>query len=288
MELENLQYEQVRGWARITLNRPERHNPLSYRLLQELASVLWEADEDRDIHAVLIRGAGESFSSGYDLSPPKTKPARLRPGASSFRGARTMDDDIWRLERSQQAMMTIFDMHKPVVAQVHGNCIAGGLDLALTCDLVIASDDAVIGFPPVRKMGTPPMNFWLAHIPVQWAKRLLLTGDVLSGADAADIGLVFKSVPSGELEAECESLMDRMSLIDADILAANKRSLNLSMELMGMRTMQRLAAELDARGHRAAAAEEFGRDMRELGLKQALAKRDVGFGDGRIRRRKPS
>lgn len=286
MKLENIQYELVRGWARITLNRPERHNPLSYELLKELAAALWEADEDREIHAVLIRGAGESFSSGYDLTPARKKTERLREGAASFRGARTIDDDIWRLERSQQALMTIFDMHKPVVAQVHGNCIAGGLDLALACDLVIASDDAVIGFPPVRKMGTPPMNFWLAHIPVQWAKRLLLTGDVISGADAAKIGLVLESVPAAELQDTCESLMDRISLIDADILTVNKRSINLSLELMGMRTMQRIAAELDGRGHRAAAVEEFGKDMREHGLKEALRLRDVGFGEGRIRLKK--
>lgn len=286
MKLEHIQYELVRGWARITLNRPERHNALSYELLKELAAALWEADEDREIHAVLIRGAGESFSSGYDLMPARTKPDRLREGAASFRGARTLDDDIWRLERSQQAVMTIFDMHKPVVAQVHGNCIAGGLDLALTCDLVIAADDAVLGFPPVRKMGTPPMNFWLAHVPVQWAKRFLLTGDVISGADAAKIGLVLESVPKAELEDECGALMDRISLIDADILTANKRSINLSLELMGMRTMQRLAAELDGRGHRAAAVEEWGKDVRDHGLKEALRRRDVGFGDGRIRVKK--
>ena len=283
MTLSNIKYELVRGWARITLNRPDRHNPLSSELLDELAAALWEADEDRDIHAVLIRGAGPSFSAGYDLMPSRRNIERLREGASNFRGASSMDDDIWRLERSQRALMTVFDMHKPVIAQVHGNCIAGGLDLALTCDIVIAADDAVLGFPPVRKMGTPPMNMWLAHIPVQWAKRLLLTGDVLSGKDAAHIGLVLQSVPAAELEAECEALMDRISLIDPDILAANKRSLNLSLELMGARTMQRLAAEMDGRAHRAPAVREFGQQMREQGLKEALRIRDIGFGGGRVK-----
>lgn len=283
MKLENIHYELVRGWARVTLNQPDKHNALSAGLMEELTAVLWEADEDREVHAVLIRGAGPSFSSGYDLTPVRRKPSRIREGAESFRGYRSMDDDIWRLEKTQRMMMTVFDMHKPVVAQVHGNCIAGGLDLAMTCDLVIAADDAVIGFPPVRKMGTPPMNFWIAHVPVQWAKRLLLTGDTISGADAAEIGLVQSSVPLAELEAECESLMDRIALIDADILAANKRSINLSLELSGIRTMQRLAAELDARGHRAEAAQEFGKEMREVGLKEALRRRDTGFGDGKVK-----
>ena len=279
--LNYLRYELVRGWARVTLNQPDKHNALSIDLLSELADVLWEADEDREVHAVLIRGAGSSFSSGYDLTPPRKKKERIRPDARSFRGYRSMDDDIWRMEASQRALMTVFDMHKPVVAQVHGNCIAGGLDLALLCDIVIAADDAVIGFPPVRKMGTPPQNMWLWNISVQWAKRLLLTGDVLSGSDAAKLGLVLESWPSAELEGACESLMDRMSLIDADILTASKRSLNLSMELMGARTMQRLALELDGRGHRSAGATEFGREMRDQGIKEALKSRDEGFGDGR-------
>lgn len=280
--LEHIEYELIRGWARITLNQPTKHNALSQALLRELSATLWEADEDRDVHAVLIRGAGLSFSSGYDLTPVRKKDGRIRPDASNFRGYRTMDDDIWRMETTQRLLMTVFDLHKPVVAQVHGNCIAGGLDLALLCDLVVAADDAVMGFPPVRNMGTPPQNMWLWNIPVQWAKRLLLTGDLLSGADAAKIGLVLESWPADELEAASEALMDRIALIDADVLAVNKRSLNLAMELMGARTLQRLAAELDARGHRAASSAEFGRTMGEHGLKEAISRRDANFGDGRV------
>lgn len=283
MQPEHLIYEVIDNWARITLNRPDRHNALSVDLLEELAAVLWEIDEDRDVHAVLLRGAGESFSSGYDLTRQKSQRPRFREEASSFRGIRSMDDDIWQMERSQRAMMTIFDMHKPVIAQVHGNCIAGGLDLAMTCDLVIAANDATIGFPPVRKMGTPPQNFWLAHVSIQWAKRILLSGDVLSGEDAAKIGLVLKAVPAEQLQEECESLVGRIALADPDILAANKRSINLSAELMGTRTMQRLAAELDARGHRAKGPADFSKDMAEKGLKEALRIRDEGYGDGRVR-----
>jgi enoyl-CoA hydratase len=283
MTLNHIQYELIGSWARITLNEPDKHNALSIHLLRELASALWEADEDREVHAVLIRGAGPSFSSGYDLTPARKKREPIRGEASKFRGYRSMDDDIWRMEQSQRELMTIFDMHKPVVAQVHGNCIAGGLDLALLCDMVIAADDAVLGFPPVRKMGTPPQNMWLYHIPVQWAKRLILTGDTMSGADAAKIGLVLESWPADQLESACEALMNRISLIDPDILTANKRSLNLGLELMGARTLQRLALELDARGHRSEACGEWGKQMAELGLKEALRLRDAGFGDGKVR-----
>lgn len=281
--METILYELVGGWARITLNRPERRNALSNQLLDELEATLWEADEDREVHAVLLRGAGPSFCSGYDLSRAPRSEERNRPGASKFRGIRSIDDDIWQIERNQRAMMALFDMHKPVVAQVHGNCLAGGIDLAMLCDLVIAADDARIGFPPARNAGTLPINMWLWHIPAQWAKRLLLTGDSITGRDAAKIGLVLESVPADELEAHCEALMDRLALIDADILAANKRSVNLSMELMGARTMQRLAAELDGRGHQARSAREFFGDVATGGTKAASARRDEPFGgDGWI------
>ena len=231
--MDTILYELVGGWARVTLNRPEMRNALSARLLDELQQVLWEADEDRAVHAVLLRGAGPSFCSGYDLGRDRRDLPRVREGATAFRGISSTDDDIWQIERNQRAMMTIFDMHKPVVAQVHGNCLAGGVDLMMLCDLVIAAEDTRIAFPPARSMGTLPNNMWLWHVPAQWAKRLLLTGDSLSGIDAARIGLVLDAVPADELDAECERLMNRMALIDADVLAANKRSVNLSMELMG-------------------------------------------------------
>ena len=166
MQLEHIQYEAVRGWARITLNRPERHNAMSNALLDELHAALWEADEDREIAAVLIRGAGPSFCSGYDLGRDlKHQRPRLRPEASRFRGGSQIDDDIWQMERNARVLLSIFDMHKPVVAQVHGNCLAGGMDLMMQCDMAIAAEDAIIGFPPVRKMGTPPMNMWPASMP---------------------------------------------------------------------------------------------------------------------------
>ena len=141
-------------------------------------------------------------------------------------------------------------MHKPSIAQVHGNCLAGGTDLAMACDIVIAADDAKIGFPAARAMGALPNNLWVYHCGPQWAKRLQMTGDCISGSDAERIGLVMKAVPTDVLEDEVEGLADRLSLIDPDLLAANKRITNLSMELMGAQTLQRLAGENDARAHR--------------------------------------
>ena len=280
-ELRTIRYEVERGRARITLNRPEKLNALSMELLSELNEAVWEADNDREVHAVILRGAGRSFSAGYDLTPPAGP--RAGAGARRYRGARTIDDDTWQLERAQRLRMALFDMHKPIVAQVHGHCLAGGTDVALLCDIIIAAEDAVFGFPPARDLGALPNNMWLYNVGPQWAKRLTLTGDTITGAEAAAIGLVLKAVPADLLEAEVEGLVDRMALIDADLLSANKRIINLGLELMGARTLQRLAAENDARAHLAASAREFGAKVMEQGLKAVLRERDAKFGDGRAR-----
>jgi enoyl-CoA hydratase len=278
---QNILVEVERGRARITLNRPEKRNALSFALLEELSEALWDADADREVHSVILRGAGKAFSAGYDLTePPKTEGRR---GGASYRGGRSIDDDIWQLERAQRFRMAIFDMHKPVLAQVHGHCLAGGTDIALLCDMVIAADDARFGFPPARDLGALPNNMWLYNVGPQWAKRLTLTGDTISGAEAAQIGLVMKAVPPDLLEAEVEGLADRLALVDADLLAANKRIINLGLELMGARTLQRLACENDARGHLAASARGFVKTAAEKGLKTALTERDAKFGDGRAR-----
>ncbi len=282
-KFETLLYETVRGRARITLNRPEKRNALSFQLQSELHEALWEADNDTEVHAVILRGAGKSFCAGYDLAPgPGTGPPAGDPDRK-YRGFRGFEDDAWQLERQQRLRMAIFDMHKPVVAQVHGHCLAGGTDIALLCDMIIAAENAVFGFPPARDLGALPNNMWLYNVGPQWAKRLTLTGDTITGAEAAQIGLVLKAVPEDLLEAEVEGLMDRFAKIDVELLAANKRIVNLGLELMGARTLQRLAAENDARGHQTPSARVFTKTAAEKGLKQAIRERDAKFGDGRAR-----
>lgn len=280
MEFKNILYSVDKGRARITLNRPERLNALSVALQKELREALWEADNDKGVHCVILRGAGRAFSAGYDIHPSTFGQDRETYGRV-YRGMATLEDDIWQLEQQQFDRMAIFDMHKPVITGLHGYCLAGGTDLALLSDIVVASEDAVIGFPPVRAMGGPPAHMWTYLVGPQWAKRLLLTGDSISGKDAAQIGLVYKAVPQDALEDELESLAAKMAMIDIELLAVNKRSVNLALELMGARTMQRLSAELDGRGHRAPSVREFGQRSMQDGLKAALEWRDSKFGDGR-------
>jgi len=275
---EFLTFDVTGAIATITLNRPEKRNALSRALLREMRDALLEADDLRAVRVVILKGAGKDFCAGYDVSGPA-------PGdgfdANLYRqpGSVSIADDTWRLERNQSDIMTLFDMHKPVIAAVHGNCVAGGTDLALSCDMVIAARDARIGFPATRAMGTPPMHMWLHNVGPQWAKRLLLTGDSLTGRDAAKIGLVLKAVPAARLDQEARALAERMALIDADMLAANKRIVNMGLELMGARTLQRYAAETDARSHQSAAAKDFGAFAREQGLSKAFKRRDAPFSD---------
>ena len=165
----------------------------------------------------------------------------------------------------------------PVIAQVHGNCLAGGTDLALHCDLVVASDDARIGFPPVRSMGVPPTNMWLYHVGPQWTKRLLFTGDTVSGTEAAVIGLVLTAVPESELDATVLELAERIALVGRELLTANKRVINEGVELMGRSQLQRFAALNDAIAHRSPQAREFGARAAQIGLKQATRERDAPF-----------
>lgn len=278
----DIAYDAADGRAHVTLNRPETHNAITVRMLEELEDALWRADDDRSVHCVILRGAGPSFCSGYDVTalPRRSEDSGRRVG-------RSHDDDAWLIERNNRRIRALWEMHKPSIAQVHGNCLAGGTDLAMACDMVIAAADARLGFPAARAMGALPNNLWTYSCGPQWAKRLQLTGDSVTGADAAVIGLVLKSVPADLLAEEVEGLADRLSLIDADLLAANKRIINLTLELMGAQVLQRLAAEGDARAHHAPAVREFARTMREEGLGEALRRRDEPFGDGYARPNQP-
>jgi enoyl-CoA hydratase len=274
--------------ARITLNRPEKRNALHPAMLAELRDALTEADALNDVNVVILEGAGKDFCAGYDLvgayagykqgETPPWDDSRYRSTNASI------DDDCWNLEQTQKLTLVLFDMHKPVIAKVHGNCMAGGTDLALMCDFIICSEEAKIGFPATRANGTPPNQMWIYHVGPQWAKRLMMTGDCIWGRDAARIGLVLDAVPAPELDAAVNELARRISFVDAELLSAHKRIVNAALELQGAKTLQRLASEMDARAHltKGPRRSQFKSDMAEHGLKTALKNRDEPFGDGMV------
>ena len=270
--------------AHVTLNRPEKRNAIGGEMMDELCAALKEADSLAAVNVVLLSGAGKDFCAGYDLTGAYAAAAGGGDGTYRTHNS-TLEDDIWSTEQSQKAMSVFFDLHKPVIAKVHGNCLAGGTDMAFMCDLVIAADNAKIGFPAARANGTPPSNMFLYHVGPQWAKRILFTGDTLLGRDAAQIGLVLDSYPVEELDAAADELARRVGSVDGEMLASHKRAINLGLELMGAKTLQRLCAELDARAHasQGEARKRFKKEIVEQGMKPAVTNRDAPFGDGIIK-----
>ncbi len=227
------------------------------------------------MRVIVIRGSGRSFSSGYGILPDDVEPVEGGVPAG-------IEGDVAAMLELGAGWAKIWDCRIPVIAQVHGNCLAGGTDLALHCDIVVTAGDARLGFPPVRSMGVPPTNMWLYHLGPQWTKRLLFTGDTVSGAEAAAIGLAQAAVPGAELDDYALSLADRIALVGRDLLAANKRVVNEGIELMGRSRLQRFAALNDAVAHRAPEARAFSARAAEVGLRQAVVERDAPFdGDDR-------
>jgi enoyl-CoA hydratase len=265
-----LTVEDVGRVRRLTLNRPDQHNPLTPRCIRELLAAVQEAEGDLEVSVIVIRSTGRSFSSGYGFIAEDTDPGDF-PQHTSIEG------DVTAMLALGDGWARIWNCPLPVIAQVQGNCLAGGTDLALHCDLVVAADDASIGFPPVRSMGVPPTNMWLYNVGPQWTKRLVLTGDTLTGTEARDIGLVVDTAPADALDSVVLELAQRMALIGRDLLIANKRVVNMGVELMGRSQLQRFAALNDAIGHRSPEARVFSAHIAEVGLRQAVRDRDAPF-----------
>ena len=273
MSYDFMKYEPSDGIARVTLNRPEKLNALSLQLRAELIDCLHKADDDPDIRVITLRGAGRAFCAGYDVTPPQTDEERETRSATRD----NIRSDMHGLQKTARMMTSIFDLSKPVIAGIHGHVIAGGTDLALHCDLIIAADDANIGFPPVRAMGTPPTHMWTYMVGPQLAKWFMLTGETVTGKQAADMGLVLKSVPASDLDDAVEALATQIAKIPWEMLAANKSIVNKALDLMGRNMMQVIAAETDAVSHQSPIVKEFNRISNEQGLKAALEMRDAPF-----------
>ena len=266
-----LTVEAIGRVRRLTLNRPDHHNPLTPRCIRELLQAVSDAEADAGASVIIIRSTGRSFSSGYGFIAEDTEPG-------DFPGQAAIEGDVSAMLALGDGWARVWNCALPVLAQVQGNCLAGGTDLALHCDLVVAAEDASIGFPPVRSMGVPPTNMWLYHLGPQWTKRLVLTGDTITGTQARDIGLVVATAPADALDSVVLELAERMALIGRDLLVANKRVVNMGVELMGRSQLQRFAALNDAIGHRAPEAKAFSERIAEVGLRQAVKDRDAPFG----------
>jgi enoyl-CoA hydratase/carnithine racemase len=262
--------------SRITLNRPEKRNALDFTLRRELVDALHRAERDDDVTLVLIDGAGSSFCSGYDMAIDTRDPANAPDGWVASQHFDSWTDQFAR--SCFRDWMTIWDLLKPVVAKVHGYCLAGGSELMSMCDIAFVADDAVIGYPPMRGMTTPDVLYFPWKLSMAHAKYLQLTGNSVSGAEAARMGWVAKSFPPDHLEAEVQRELRPLSQVAPDLLAANKLALNQTYEIMGIRTALLTGSQWHTlSGRLRPGGGEFGRVMREEGLRAAIAWRDGAF-----------
>src|SRR6478609_7496765 len=249
---------------RVTLNRPEKRNALNAALRGALLEALRAADADRDVRVTIVRGAGTCFSAGYDLS--RNPDGVYTVGAVGARGEGAFMRDV------TEGWMSIWDLAKPVVAQVHGYCLAGGSELATGCDLVYVADDAQIGYPAVR-FGTPDMQYHAWMFGMRAGMEAMLTGDSFSGTEAAALGWANRAFPAEELEARVLEVATRITQIPAEITQINKRTVHRAMEVMGIRASIRSGTELSALATHSRATREFVERIGSDGVTGALTER---------------
>ena len=281
------------GIARLTLNRPSRGNGLTAELIAELARLVERADIDPDVRVLLLAGNGKGFCGGYDLVASAEGGVDAEYGgidgtvldpvvqAKNHDPSGTWDPmvDYSMMSRNVKAFMTLFHCSKPVVCKVQGFCVAGGTDLALCSDLLVIADDAKIGYPPARVWGSPTTAMWSQRIGPMRAKRLLFTGDTLSGAEAREWGLATDAVPAAELDERTEALVARIAQMPLNQLQMMKLLINQQTLGQGLTQTQVLGTLLDGITRHTPEGFAFQQRAAEAGFRQAVAERDGPFGD---------
>lgn len=269
MDYSCILYEKKDAIAKITLNRPDHLNALSRTLLSELVAALKEAEHDAGVKVVIIKGAGRAFCTGYDIEPGK-------PGEYSA-GVAPILDDYKAMTELTDKLTTIWKLQKPVIAQVHGYCVAGGNDVAGQCDIIIAAENAQFMHSQVRRLGLIWLHMAPYHAGLQWAKMMMFTGDPVTGKQAEQIGLVAKAVPENRLEEEVEKLARRIACVPSELLAVNKMAINRVAEEMGLNNVFGAASALDTISHYTGAVRNFIKLAEEKGLREALAENEAPF-----------
>ena len=248
------------SWGvRLTLNRPAKLNALSAELRDTLRDAIADATADESVRVIVIAGAGRAFCSGYDLSEAAS------PTAWDWR-------DV--LAKDVAATLAVWSCPKPVIAQVHGYALAGGLELAMACDLIVAAEDAQLGEPEIR-FGSAPVTLLMPFVIGQKRTReLLMTGDLIGAVEAERIGLVNRVVPIERLGEEVDTLAGKLARVPPDVMAPTKLMLNRAMDAAGFAAAVEMGLDLQSFVNMSATAREFDAIVRSDGLKAALAWRD--------------
>ena len=292
-ELKTISYETEGRVARITLDRPEHGNGITLEMPAEIAACTERANLDPAIHVIALAGNGTGFCGGYDLAAsaeswseagdaaPEGSPLDPAVIARNHAPETNWDPvvDFQMMRRNVRGFMSLFESEKPVICKVHGYCVAGGTDMALCSDLLVVAEDAKIGYPPARVWGSPTTAMWAHRIGVMRAKRLLLTGDSLTGAEAAEWGLATEAVAPGRLDERFEQLLERVARLPLNQLVMMKLLTNQVLEAQGLRATQLLGTFFDGITRHTEEGHGFVRRAAESGFKEAVRERDEPFGD---------
>ncbi|MFA9445782.1 crotonase/enoyl-CoA hydratase family protein [Egicoccus sp. AB-alg6-2] len=292
---QTIRYERDGHVARITLDRPERGNGLTRQLIEELAAAVEHADLDPQVRVILLAGNGTGFCGGYDLvdsaetlgrGPTAEDAPAGAPTDAAVMAANHDPEAIWdpmvdhgMMRRNVRAFMTLFHAATPVVCKVHGFCVGGGTDLALCSDLLLIADDAKIGYPPARVWGAPTTAMWTTRLGPQRAKRLLFTGDCLSGAEALTWGLAIEAPPADRLDERTEALVQRIARLPLNQLQMMKLLVNQQVHDQGTYATQLLGTVFDGVARHTAEGYAFQARAAEAGFRRAVRERDEPFGD---------
>jgi enoyl-CoA hydratase len=298
-ELTTMTYEVTGRIARITLNRPERGNGITFEMPRELARCVEQADLDPNVHVIALAGNGKGFCGGYDLVAsaegdmagiaedlgelPEGSPLDRMVQARNHDPAGTWDPvvDFQMMSRNVRGFMSLFWANKPVICKVHGFCVAGGTDMALCSDLLVIAEDARIGYPPARVWGVPTTALWMARIGPARAKDMLLTGDLIDGRRAYDWGLAMCAPPADELDERFEEIIGRIANVPINQLVMHKLLVNQQMAAQGMVPTQALGTFMDGIARHTPEGYAFQQKAAAEGFKAAVRGRDEPFGDAK-------
>jgi enoyl-CoA hydratase len=272
MAYSTITYDVADRVATITLNRPERLNAINDDMPGEIRMAVEAANRDDDVHVIVLTGAGRAFCAGYDLK--EYAESETSPYTQEMPWDPMIDFDL--MHRNTQDFMSLWRSHKPTIAKIRGFAVAGGSDIALCCDLIVMADDAKIGYPPTRVWGCPTTAMWVYRIGAERAKRMLLTGDLITGLEAKDMGLVIDSVPEIELDDRVVQLADRIKGVPRNQLMMQKLMVNQALDNMGLASTQMLATLFDGITRHSPEGMWFKERSQEVGFKQAVAERDSG------------
>lgn len=272
MEFRSLRYEVTDRIATITLDRPDRLNAIDEHMPSEIRTAVEAAGADRGVHVIIVTGAGRSFCSGYDLKDFAEAPNA--PYSQDMPWDPMLDFEM--MYRNTQDFMSLWRSHKPTIAKVRGHAVAGGSDIALACDMVVMATDAVIGYPPARVWGCPTTAMWIYRLGMERAKRMLFTGDLITGVEAVEMGLVLEAVAEPDLDSRVDQLARRMAGVPKNQLMMQKLMINQAVESMGLTQTQMFATIFDGITRHSPEGVWFKQRAEEVGFPQAVKERDSG------------